>query len=325
MDAKGKRGVICSGNIVFDTLVRPVDDLHWGGTTFVDSIEWHAGGNGGNTARALAILGVPVRLLGATGDDDAARFLLHRLESAGVDTSRIERVEGATSSTVGLIRPNGERKFFHRHAASNEAFCEPIIFTAELCEGIAHYHMGALFVLPRLRPHGANVLESARAAGLSTSFDTNWDPDGSWMRDLEPCLPHIDYLFMNQIEAEMITGQTEARAAAEVVLKKGAGTAVLKLGEQGCAIYTGDRETLCPAFDVEVQDTTGAGDCFASGFIAALLDGADLADAGRFANAVAGLSVQRMGAVSGVVSFAKTWEWMRTARLNPIRVYPSGE
>lgn len=315
MDASQTRGVSCSGNIVFDTLASPVDDLHWGGTTFVDAIEWHAGGNGGNTARALSILGVPVRLLGAVGSDDAARFVLDRLERAGVDISRIERIEGATSSTVGLIRPNGERKFFHRHGASSEAFCEPIVFTPELCEGIAHYHMASLFVLPCLRPHGAELLQSARAAGLSTSFDTNWDPDGSWMRDLAPCLPHVDYLFMNQVEAEMITGHTTPRAAAGAVLEKGLRTAVLKLGGEGCAIYTADREILCPAFDVEVKDTTGAGDCFAAGFIAALLDGAPLDEAGRFANAVAGLSVQRMGAVSGVVPFAETTEWMSTARL----------
>lgn len=316
-DSRRARGVICSGNIVFDTLVRPVDDLHWGGTTFVDAIEWHAGGNGGNTARALSILGVPVRLLGAVGDDDAARFVLDCLERAGVSTGRIERVEGATSSTVGLIRPNGERKFFHRHGASRKAFREPIAFTPELCESIAHYHMASLFVLPQLRPHGVEVLQSAHNAGLSTSFDTNWDPDGSWMRDLAPCLQHVDYLFMNQVEAEMITGHTDARAAAGVALRKGLRTAVLKLGGGGCAIYTEDREILCPAFDVEVKDTTGAGDCFAAGFIAALLDGASLDEAGRFANAVAGLSVQRMGAVSGVMSFAETRDWMKAARARP--------
>jgi sugar/nucleoside kinase (ribokinase family) len=313
-----KPGVICSGNIVFDTLVRPVDDLHWGGTTFVDSIEWHAGGNGGNTSRALGILGVPVRLLGAVGNDDAARFLLDRLERAGVDTCRVEHVDGPTSSTVGLIRPNGERKFFHRHGASNKAFTEPTTFTPDLCAGVAHYHMSALFVLPQLRPHGASVLQQARAAGLSTSFDTNWDPENTWMLDLEPCLPNIDYLFMNEDEARMMTGHTEARDAAAVVLAKGLRVAVMKLGGKGCAIYTGEREILCPAFDVDVRDTTGAGDCFAAGFIAALLQGMDLAGAGRFANAVAALSVQQVGAVSGVLSFVKTEAWMRCAHLRTI-------
>lgn len=313
MDATRRRGVICSGNIVFDTLVRPVDELLWGGTTFVDSIEWHAGGNGGNTSRALGILGFPVRLLGAVGGDSAAGFLLDRLRLAGVDISLIERMDGPSSATVGLIRPNGERKFFHRHGASNESLRYSIDFTPELCAGSAHYHMSSLFVLPRLRPHGARVLASARAAGLSTSFDTNWDPDGSWMRDLEPCLPYIDYLFMNQIEAQMITGHSEAAEAAAVVRNKGAHAVIMKLGENGCAIYDTDREIACPGFAVEVQDTTGAGDCFAAGFIAASLEGAELPEAGRFANAVAAMSVQQIGAVSGVATTEETKAWIRSA------------
>ena len=310
-----KGGVICSGNIVFDILVRPVDELQWGGTTFVDAIEWHAGGNGCNTSRALSILGVPVRLLGAVGKDEPARFLLQRLEQAGVDISRIERVDAPTASTVVLVRSNGERKFFHRQGASKLAFANLITFTPELCAGAAHYHMGSLVVLPRLRPHGATVLAAARAAGLSTSFDTNWDPEGAWMRSLEPCLPHLDYLFMNEEEAQMMTGQQSAREAARVVLGKGLRTAVMKLGGRGCAIYTDGCEILCPAFAVEVRDTTGAGDCFAAGFIAAMLKGASLDEAGRFANAVAAMSVQNMGAVSGVVSYADTEAWMKTARL----------
>ncbi|MGH9582726.1 MAG: PfkB family carbohydrate kinase, partial [Bryobacteraceae bacterium] len=67
--------------------------------------------------------------------------------------------------------------------------------------------------------------------------------------------------------------------------------------------------------EVEIHDTTGAGDCFAAGFIAALLEGAALAEAGRFANAVAALSVRQLGAVSGVISYAETEAWMNTARL----------
>jgi sugar/nucleoside kinase (ribokinase family) len=309
------RGVICSGNIVFDTLVRPVDDLHWGGTTFVDRIEWHAGGNGCTTSRVLAILGVPVRLLGAVGKDEPARFLLERLREAGVDTARIEHVDSPTSSTVGLVRPSGERKFFHCHGASNDALANGIDFTPELGAGAAHYHMSGLFVLPRLRPLGADVLRRAHAAGLSTSFDTNWDPRGAWMSDLAPCLPEIDYLFMNEDEARMITGHTDAAKAADVVLAGGLKTAVLKLGGRGCAIYTAEREFLCPAFDVDVIDTTGAGDCFAAGFIAAMLGGANLEECGRFGNAVAALSVRQMGAASGVLSFAETEKWMNGARV----------
>ena len=312
-------GVLCSGNLVYDTLVKPVHELTWGGTTMVDAIEYHAGGNGASTARALGILGVPVRLLGTVGDDDQGTFLLKRVQAAGVDITRIHRIALPTAATVAIVNPDGERKFFHRIGASAESLAHGIEFSPELCDGMAHYHMASLFVLPRLRPYAADVLAKARAAGLTTSFDTNWDVQGTWMRDLEPCLPHLDFLFMNEPEAEKITGSSDPRCAATCVLSRGVKTAVLKLGSRGCAICTHEQEIRCPAFDVIVQDTTGAGDCFVAGFLAAYLDNASLQDAGQFANAVGALTVQKIGAVNGVVSKKEAEEWMRTAKL---RVYP---
>ncbi len=303
-------GVLCSGNLVYDTLVSPVEDLHWGATTFVDSIECHPGGNGSNTSRALAKLGVPVRLLGAVGSDKQGQLLLDALQEAVVDSSYIEQIAGATSASVAVVKPSGERKFFHCMGASKEAFAQGIQFTPELSRGMAHYHLASFFVLPRLREKGPQTLIDARAAGLSTSFDTNWDPEAGWMRTLAPCLPYIDTLFMNEEEAQIVAGSSAPAQIAKSVLGKGARTLALKLGTRGCAIYTQEREILCPAFDVTAKDTTGAGDCFVAGFLAASLDGASLAEAGRFANAVAALSVQKIGAVTGVLSKAETERWM---------------
>ncbi len=308
------RGVLCSGNIVYDTLVKPVDELNWGrGTTFVESIEYHPGGNGANTSRALAILGVPVRLTGAVGADEQGRFILEVLRKAGVDMAGVAQVKAPTAATVGMVNSAGDRKFFHRPGASNEAFTTPINFAAREHDGISHYHLASFFVLPRLRASGAEVLLRAREAGLTTSFDTNWDPLDGWMRDLEPCLRHLDILFMNEDEARMVTGSTDPAVSASVILDGGAQTAVMKLGGRGCAIYTANEEIVCPAFDVPAVDTTGAGDCFVAGFLAARQRGASLAEAGRFANAVAALSVQRIGAVEGVLPLAETEAWMRTA------------
>jgi sugar/nucleoside kinase (ribokinase family) len=88
------------------------------------------------------------------------------------------------------------------------------------------------------------------------------------------------------------------------------------LGPRGCAIYTGSSQILCPAFDVHATDTTGAGDCFVAGFLAALRRNATLAEAGHFANAVGALSVQQIGAVTGVPAYPQIQEWIRSARLN---------
>jgi len=306
-------GVLCSGSIIYDTLVQPFDDSAWGTTRWVQSLEYHVGGNGANTARALAILGTPVRLLGTVGNDAQGRFVLQELKESGVDISAITQVGLPTAATVVLVNHSGNRQFLHRLGASIEAFREPLEFTQGLCAGVAHYHLASLFLLPNLRVGGPQMLRRARMAGLTTSLDTNWDAKGEWMRALEGCLPHLDILFMNEDEAFMVTGSKDPATGAEVVRRKGVRTAVMKLGGRGCAIYTGGHEILCPAFEVKAVDTTGAGDCFVAGFLTARQRGASWAEAGRFGNAVAALSVGKLGAVTGVLSLDETEAWMKSA------------
>ncbi|MDQ1471063.1 MAG: hypothetical protein QOJ99_2543 [Bryobacterales bacterium] len=305
-------GILCSGSLVYDTLVRPVEDPSWGTTTFVETIEYHPGGNGANTSMALAILGTPVRLLGAVGNDAPGDFVLTRLTEAGVDTTGVCRSTAPTASSIVIVNGAGDRKFLHHLGASQQAFADPPQFDSASIQGLTHYHLASLFVLPKLRPQAPELLKRARAAGLTTSLDINWDPEGRWMRDLAPCLPHLDILFINEDESRMCTGTADPREAARILLSTGLGTAVLKLGNKGCAIYSGDREYLCLAFRVEVQDTTGAGDCFAAGFLAANLRNAPLTEAGMFANAVAALSVQNLGAVVGLKPYDEIKAWQTT-------------
>jgi len=301
-------GVLVSGAVIQDTLVRPVEAPQWGTTTIVETIEQHIGGNASNTSIALATLGVPVRTMAAVGPDDPGRFVLDKLALAGVDTSAIRTLNDPTAATVGLINSAGNRMFLHRPAVNATAFAAPLDFPAPLTEGMKHYHLASLFILPNFRPHAPETLARARAAGLTTSLDTNWDPRGEWLAALGPCLPGLEFLFMNEDEARMVG------ASPADLLGRGVRTLVLKLGPRGCAIHTSEGETLVPAFDVPVKDTTGAGDCFVAGFLAARLRGASLEEAGRFANAVGALSVQCVGASAGVLSYEATRNWMRAAK-----------
>ena len=295
------KGIICSGAVIHDTLVRPVEDPQWGTTTLVETIEAHVGGNAANTSIALATLGVPVRVVGAVGCDDQGRFVLDTLARRGVDTSALIASDGPTAATVALINSAGNRMFLHRPIAG---FSAPLEFRPQLTAGMSHYHLASLFILPNFRPHAAATLALARAAGLTTSLDTNWDPRGAWMNDLAPCLPELDFLFMNEDEARMV-----AATPAEI-LSLGVRTVVLKLGPRGCAVYTANGQIVSSAFDVAVKDTTGAGDCFVAGFLAAHLRGASLPGAARIANAVGALSVQCVGAARGIRSFEETERWI---------------
>ncbi len=311
---QARGGVLCSGALVYDTLVQPAEDQDWGTTRFVATLETHSGGNGANTSLALAKIGVPVRLLGTVGRDEPGRFITRILGRSGVDTSFVETVDAPTAATVVLVNRAGDRKFLHRPGAGALAFAAPIEFTPERLAGMRHYHMGSLFILPAFRPHAAKTLERARRAGLTTSLDTNWDAKGRWMQDLASCLPLLDYLFVNEDEARMLTGSPDPEAAGATLLEGGVRTVVIKLGARGCLVCPSDCEPLAvPAFDVQVKDTTGAGDCFVAGFLGSLVRRASVPEAARFASAVAALTVQCVGGVAGLEDGFDVAGWMRTA------------
>jgi sugar/nucleoside kinase (ribokinase family) len=158
-------------------------------------------------------------------------------------------------------------------------------------------------------------LRRARAAGLTTSLDTGWDVRGRWIEDVAACLPLLDLLFMNQDEARMLTGEPDPEQAARRMQSLGATDVVIKLGGQGCAVFTHDSASRYRAYEIEAVDTTGAGDCFVAGFLAALQEGKSYGEAAYFANAIGAMSVQSLGAATGIRSRAAVEMWLRTATL----------
>ena len=308
--AKTPAGVLCCGNLVLDILVRPVTELAWGTTTWVETIDQSIGGNGASTAYALAKLGNPVRLIGCAGIDEFGDRILRTLESAGVDVTHVVRVELATPLTIGLVHPSGDRALLHQPGASLDAFSGGLDLTQDLISDFDRFHLANIFALPCLQPFAAGLLHRAQELGLKTSLDTGWDNRGRWMETLAPCLPYVDVLFVNAEEARQLTGTSDPKHAARIFREQGANEIIFKLGERGCAVFAGSEVFDEPGFPVPVADTTGAGDCFAGGFLAALQRGYDDREAARFANAVGALSVQCAGSVAGMLSFDETVRWM---------------
>jgi sugar/nucleoside kinase (ribokinase family) len=303
-------GVICSGNIVHDILVRPVDRVEWGTSMWMESLDQSLGGNGSNTAFAIGKLGARVKLLGWAGRDELGDRCLSVLQSGGVDVSRIERSDLPTAATVVLVNSSGERALLHRPGCSRKAFSMPLQFDSANGDGFGRYHLANVFALPLMRKTAAESLANARLAGLATSVDTGWDALGEWLTVLKSCLPHTDLLFVNETEARMLTGTDDLDDSARIFRAGGAGDVVIKLGAKGCVVFHGSERLSVPAFGVDVVDTTGAGDCFVGGFLAGLTRGLDIRECAELACAAGALSIQRLGAVSGLLDYAATRAWM---------------
>lgn len=309
-------GVLVTGNIVLDILTRPVDEITWGGTRWVESITQSLGGNGANTASAIAKLGVPARLVGAVGNDPFGDAALARLHACGVDTSLVARLDSGTATSVALVRTDGTRAFLHRPGVSREVFSGEFQVTAAMAAGCTRLHVGNPFALKHIRAKSPAILRDASQLGLATSLDTAWDALDEWMSIVGPCLPHTEILFTNEDEARKLTGSTDPATVAARFRDHGATMVVLKLGAAGCAICSLSGEQHVPAFSVQAIDTTGAGDCFAGAFLAALQHGCSMSEAARIANAVGALNVQSIGGTTGLRSWEETLAWMQTAPLS---------
>jgi sugar/nucleoside kinase (ribokinase family) len=283
-------GVYCTGNVVLDTLVRAVEGMPaWGTTTYVESISAHLGGNGAGSAYAAAKMGVPSKLAGAIGGDPAGAFITQRLGSAGVDVSQLRVLDDtATAATVGMVHPGGERLFFHDLGACGRFEAADISFAPEVVSGYSFFHYASIFCLPKLRTEALEVLERA----------------------LGPLCPLLEFLFLNTQEAQMLCGLEEPEAVGLFFLDRGVKNVVLKMGEQGCAVFTADDEFRMPAYAVQAVDTTGAGDCFCGGFLAGLCRGFDQRAAARLGNAVAAHGIQQVGNTDGVADYETTRRWM---------------
>ena len=294
-----------------DILAAPVAEPGWGRTVWVDSIEEGVGGNGANTSYALARLGAPVRLIGTLGADEAGDRIAATLQAAGVDMAHVKRSARPTACTVVLVNHDGARALLHRPGASQDAFLEGVELTPELIAGCNWFHLANAFALPALRPRAGDLVARARRAGMSVSIDTGWDARGEWLGVLGPCLPHADLLFVNEDEARELTGLGDPVPAARALQERGARNVVVKLGAAGCVVCLGVESIASPGFEAPVVDTTGAGDCFVGGFLAALQRGLSYADAARFANAVGALSVQKLGSTTGLLGYEETLAWLK--------------
>jgi sugar/nucleoside kinase (ribokinase family) len=260
----------------------------------VTSMTLVAGGSASITAVAAARLGLRVALVAAIGDDAAGNFMLAELAGAGVGTGAMAvRALAPTGMTIALSRGD-DRAILTAEGAIATLTAADV--PADLLAAARHVHVSSYFLLERsLGPGLAALLATARAAGASTSLDTNWDPAGTWGADFFPdVLAQTDLLLPNEAEALRIAAAANLPEAI-ASLTKGGGAMAVKLGARG-ALYAGrPRQYLATPPPISPVDTTGAGDCFNAGLLAGLLRGLEPPDALALGCAVGAASTQGVG------------------------------
>ena len=289
------RRVIVVGDIVTDVVTRLTEPP----AEYSDAsaeITIHGGGAGANVADWLARTGVETHFVGRVGDDAFGRDRLAELRRAGVVAYLAVDPELTTGTIVVLVDVDGQRTMFPDRGA-NLALRPADLPQRPFTTG-AHLHLSGYTLLhDRPREAAFAALDLARDNGMTVSVDpasTNplahvgVDRFRKWTAGADLFLP-------NAHEAELLTGRSDPEEAAKA-LSEDYAEVVVTLGPDGSLWTDGDTVRHHPAGETVVLDTTGAGDAFAAGFLAAWLNGADPDDALTGGTALATLAVAKVGA-----------------------------
>ena len=242
-------------------------------------------------ACGIARLGHPVGLVSKTGDDDFGRFCREELKNAGISTDRLLPSLRPTGATVVLSARGDRALVTHLGAIADLGYGD---LPANLFAGFRHLHLTSYFLQERLRPDFSRLIREAKAAGLTVSFDPNSDPSQGWSSEIWDVIRSADIVFVNEQEAQALTGKPKTPEAIAILAERTACT-VVKQGKEGATAVRGREKIHLEAFSVNAVDTTGAGDSFAAGFVHGMLTKRPLRDCLLLANATGALSATGVG------------------------------
>lgn len=256
--------------------MKTIDCLCFGACV-VDTLEQTSqisiGGDAFNQALLLKRLGYNSMLCAGIGNDQHGEIILRKLQKFNISTdTMVCNSNWTTSHSLIHLDENGERSFTVTGGAHR--LLEKQHFPFELLPVCKAISLGSMFTLHQLEEDGLKeIFQCAKENHCITFSDTSIDRYQKGLKKVKEFLPNIDYFMPSLEEAIQLTNRKEPDEIAQVLLKNGANTVVLKLGDKGAVLYRKDVKIEGPAYPSMVMNTTGAGDNFCAGFIASLLAG----------------------------------------------------
>ena len=294
--------VVCVGDVMLDICALLPGPLVHGSDTPAP-IEYRHGGSAANTAAWLASLGVPCVFAGRVGADSFGRDAVAALRDHGLRVRVSTDPDTATGVCLVLIGPDGERTMVP--SAGANATLSAAELGSDLLTGADHLHLsGYALLTDGSRAAALSALELAGTVGASVSVDA---ASAGPIRSVGPdrfleWIPSGTLLLANEDELAALIGAgepavagAEQDAAIQLLVARGPDV-VLKRGSEGCVLGTAAGLWRSPATPAEVLDSTGAGDAFAAGLLAALWNGATLVEALVAGNRLGATAVGKLGA-----------------------------
>ena len=274
--------------------------------------EQNPGGAPANVLAALSKMGRRTAFIGKVGDDLHGAFLRKTLEDLGIDTSGMitDPDYFTTLAFVGL--ENGERSFSFARKPGADTQLRPDEIPEKLLKETRIFHFGSLSLTDEpARSATLFAVKTAKENGALISYDPNyraplWSDEEHAREQMRSVISYVDIMKISDEECALLTDEDESAAAAERLLQQGVRCVFVTLGEDGALFRTKEFEVTEPGMRGKAVDTTGAGDSFWGGILYEFVSGNLNPDRIgretaqkmlRFANTVAGLCVQKRGAI----------------------------
>jgi fructokinase len=296
-----------------ETLIDMLPDRE-GPLSTVESFSRRAGGAPANVAVALSHLDATPAFWTRVGDDPFGDFLVETLSDAGLETTHVERDPEAKTSLAFVAHGEAaERSFsFYRDGTADTRMRPDGIPDAAVSDAEWVHVGGVTLTDDPSRQATFELMRRARERGATVSFDPNARPelwDGyDYAASVREAFELTDVVKATPEDLAALDVTGDADELAHWVLDRGPHTALVTLGGEGALAATaadspwgeGPRVVSHGGYEVSPVDTTGAGDAFTAGCIAALSAGETLAEALAFANAVAAVTTTAAGAMTAL-------------------------
>ncbi|MBX9706001.1 MAG: ribokinase [Gammaproteobacteria bacterium] len=255
------------------------------------------GGKGANQAVAAARMGAAVDFIATIGDDSNGRSCLQALAQDGINVQHVSVVAESATGVAGILLNDSGQNCIVVATGANA-----LISTLDI-DKAKNTISEAKLLLCQLETPLAIVLHAidyARQANVQVVLNP---APAQNLNEL--ILSQVDYLILNETEATVLSGLAvsdlaSAEAAATILQDRGAKVVLLTLGALGMYVATDEKSYFLPAFEVEVVDTTAAGDTFVGSFAVAIAEGMELRTACMFAQSAAALAVTKLGAQTSI-------------------------
>ena len=278
--------LLCAGEAFEDLIFVGLDRIPGPGEEVkTDTFEATVGGGAVITAVAAARLGMKVDLLSALGPAAVTRLRKEKVHIANVLRP------GEKHAITAAISTTEDRAFvtFNGVNVKLEGRLARVIPKAHA----SHVH---LCFYPHDCAHWMRIVATLRKRGITSSWDFGWNEPLTRDRGLTDLIDALDFVFVNELEARLYTGEPTLEAALPHWRARKA-IAVVKQGENGAMWLAPDRNIHVPAPRVNVVDTTGAGDSFNAGFLVAWLRGKSPVQCLAAGNKVGAQSTQKAGGI----------------------------